>query len=327
MVLTGTASPIIFERRRAISALGILMRSSLPTLRQSGRQRIQEAVPTIADGASGHLSDVEREITYEVLSCLLEVGDSIGTEQAEVLVVPPNCPQNVRSRLIVGLVAREIPRSIEVILGLLEGMPGRHEDLVAFLSGLQPQLHLAVSAATQLLSNRSIVTAARVEIGRALLECGPAGVEGVQSVADDRTMSWSVRSQLYAELLRAAVPNSAETAARLLSNPNLQSEDRVALTLALIEDGVTEAIPDAAMLLSTRHVEWPSRQKLARALARQGEAGRNLLAAQIYHGGIDLGLTLRHICALIEVGDPRGHKEALRLHSDRGVPIGSSCAR
>lgn len=317
-ILAGTESPLVFERRRAVSALGTLLRSRSRRLRAWAYKRIDEAADAHDERQQGR-GDVASDIKYEIIASLLEARDEAAVRVARALVVVPDCPPNVRFRLIAGLIALNTREATDMVLGMLERKSAAREDLAAFLSALRPHAHLAVAAAIRLLRNRQLLVNARVQVGRALLECGPAGVDGVREVADDRTMTWSIRCRLYAEMLRAAVPDVTAHALHLLANPHPQYRDRAELTLALIEDGATEAIPEAALLLSNPSVHWTVREALARALARQGRAGRDLLVAQLHHGAIDLDLKVRHICALVEVRDPHGSNAALHLHSDRGV--------
>ncbi len=317
-ILAATRSPLVFERRRAIEALGILLRSRCRPLRTWARARV-EAMDEVAEGdaqaGEGGRPDVEAEITYTAISSLLDARDEMAVRRAKLLVASEHCPKPLRLRLIVGLVALNTRDTADLVLGLLE----RPEELAAFLGALRPHSHSAVAAAVRLLRDQRIITSARVQVGRALLECGPVGVDAVRATADDRIMNWGLRCRLYADMVRAAVPDVIAPAMRLLASQHPKYDDRAELTLALVEDGMVEAIPDAAAALVNRHVDWTVREAIARALARQGDAGRDLLAAQFDHGGIELHLKLRHVCALVEVHDSRGSTAALNLHSDRGV--------
>ena len=317
-ILTGIKSPLVFEQRRAISALGILLRSPCRTLRAWAHDRMEDIGADVEDQPTDR-GNVDSAINYETVASLLEARDSDAARPAQALMAAQHCPPNVRFRLIGGLIALNTRQAVDMVLELLERPPAAQEDLAAFLAALQPHADLAVTGAIRLLRNRQIRTAARVQVARALLECGPVGMDAVREVADDRTMNWSIRCRLYAEMLRAAIPDITASALHLLASPYPQYHDRAELTLALIEDGATDAIPEAALALSNPLVDWTVRRALARALARQGRAGRDLLMAQLNHTAIDLGLKVRHICALIEVRDPHGSDAALRLHHDRGV--------
>ncbi|WP_147376244.1 tetratricopeptide repeat protein, partial [Micromonospora radicis] len=316
-ILAATQSPLVFERRRALAALSVLLRSSVRPLRDWAGERVA-ALEESSGQKTG--TDVEAEIAYIAMSTLIEAGDEAALRRARALVVADNCPRQLRLRLISGLVALGTRQDADLVRELLERQTASREDLTAFLAVLRPHSRPAVAAAIRLLRNRRMHTDARLEIGRALLECGTTGVAAVRDTAGDRIMEWGLRCRLYAELIRAAVPDVVGPSMRLLAAPQPRYEDRAELALALIEDGVTDAVTYAAHALANRYVNWTVRESLARALARQGEAGRDLLAAQLDHGGVALDLKLRHLCALVEVHDQRGLTAALNLHSDDGVP-------
>ncbi|MCO1594234.1 tetratricopeptide repeat protein [Micromonospora sp. RHAY321] len=321
-ILVATRSPVAFERRRAVDALGILLRSPCRPLREWAREQVEvlDQPTERREGIEGapH-SDIEAEIAHTAVSSLLDVRDTVAVRRAQTLVTSERCPQPLRLRLIAGLVALNTSDAADLVLALLQRPGAGREELEAFLGALRPHSYPAVAAAIRLLHNRGIFTSGRVQVGRALLECGPTGVEAVRATADDRTMNWGLRCRLYADLVRAAVPDVVAPAMRLLASQHPQYDDRAELTLALVEDGVAEAIPAAAAALVNPHVHWTVRESLARALARQGEAGRDLLAAQLDYGGIELDLKVRHVCALVAVHDSRGSTAAVNLHSDSGV--------
>ena len=326
-IMDGTVSPIAFERRRALAALGHLLRSSSRVPRAWAHSRLRtiaEASIALTDdeaeeGQTPGRGNIDAAIDLEVVASLLAVRDAAAVGPARTMLAFGSYPQHSRARLIAGLVGLNTRESIDVVLGLLT-RAGSQQDLTSFLSALAAHADLAVAAAIQLLGTRQIVTPARVLIGRALLECGQLGVDAVRSVADDRTMDWGIRDRLYAELLRAAVPDVIGPALNLLASPYAPYQDHAELALALIEDGVTDAIPQAALYLSTAAVAWWTREGLARAFARQGREGRDLLVVQLENSGLELAVKVRHISALVEVRDQRGIDAAFRLHSDRGVP-------
>ena len=326
-IIDSTASPIAFERQRALAALGHLLRSSSRVPRVWAHSRLR----AIADASDVHRDEeseeeqatgrgnVDAAIDVEVVASLLATRDPAAVDPARTMLASGGRPQQSRARLIAGLVGLNTRESIDVVVAVItrERNP---QDLTSFLSALAAHADLAVAAAIQLLSTREIVTSARVSVGRALLECGKVGVDAVGAVADDRTMEWGVRERLYAELLRAAVPDVISPALKLLASPYAPHQDHAELALALIEDGVTDAIPQAALYLSTAAVGWQTREALARAFARQGREGRDLLVVQVENSGLELAVKVRHISALVEVRDQRGIDAAFRLHSDRGVP-------
>jgi Flp pilus assembly protein TadD len=330
-ILTGTTSVIAFERSRALIALGYLLRSSNRTLRTWAHSRAAGIGDSESNDESDNNSDGEGEqalsrgnidmaIDLEAVASLLGARDPAAVHPARTLLAMEGHPQQSRARLISGLVALNTREAVDVVFGLLNRSSSSLQDLRSFLSALQPHANLAVDAAIRILRNRQLYDDARVGAGQALLECGQSGVDAVRSVADDRTMESSIRGRLYAGLLRAAVPEVTTPAVRLLASPYAQVETRAELALALIEDGTTDAIPEAALALSNADVDWQVRRALARALARQGQAGRDLLILQLNHSALPLEVKVRHICALIEVRDQSGIDAALHLHSDRGVP-------
>ncbi|MET7832494.1 tetratricopeptide repeat protein [Micromonospora sediminicola] len=316
-ILAATQSPLVFERRRALDALGILLRSPLRPLRDWAAERAA-ALEGSSDDEAG--ADVETEIAYVAMSSLLDARDEAAARRARALVTAEDCPQKLRLRLIAGLVALDTRDDADLVRQRLDHQSAAREELTAFLAALRPHSRPAVTAAIRLLRNRRMHVGVRLEIGRVLLECGATGVEAVRDTAGDRSMEWGLRCRLYADLIRAAVPDVVGPSLRLLAASQPRYDDRAELTLALIEDGVTDAVSHAAYALANRHVSWTVRQSLARALARQGDAGRDLLAAQLDHGGVALELKLRHVCALTEVQDQRGLTAALTWHSDVGVP-------
>jgi tetratricopeptide (TPR) repeat protein len=319
-ILEGTKAIFEFERRRALDALGELLHSSSRLLRDWAHDRAAGIGAASEDGSNSR-GRVELAIDLEVVVSLLETRDATAVRPAQAMLASASYSPGARSRLISGLVAADTREAIDVVLRLLlDRQSGSDQNLTSFLSALQPQANLAVAAATELLRNRQIAAWARAKVGRALLECGPSGVDVVREVAEDRSMDWGIRGLLYAAMLRAAVPDVTAQALHLLANPNAPADGRAELALALVEDGATDAIPEAALALSNRLVDWQVRASVARALARQGTAGRELLIAQLNHSPLDLEVKVRHISALIEVREPAAAEAALRLHSDRGVP-------
>ncbi|WP_433200289.1 tetratricopeptide repeat protein [Dactylosporangium sp. CS-047395] len=316
-ILAATQSPLVFERRRALDALGILLRSPVRPLRVwAGEQAaaLDEPVEKRAE------ADAQTDIAYVAMSSLLDAGDETAVRRALTLVAAENCPARLRLRLISGLVALNTAQAAEAVRDVLEREVSVKEELTAFLTALRPHSHPAVAVAIKLLGNRQFRTERRVQIGRALLECGQAAVEAVRDTADDRTMTVGLRCQLYADLVRAAVPDVVERSLRLLATEQPKYDDRAELALALIEDGVPDSFSHAALALANRNVSWTVREALARALARHGDAGRDLLVGQLNHGGVELEVKIRHLCALVEVHDERGLTHALSLHADSGVP-------
>lgn len=319
LVLNGlvraTEAESAFERGQALAGLSNLLCSTSPSLRDWGRKHLADfPIATI-----GEQTVLNGTITAEVLCTVVETGDPDTVESAQAWLRAGTCPPHVRNRLIAGLVSLDVQEHTTQVLELLESERATGGDLTAFLSALHAHSTTALAAAIRLLRRRKFTTEARVQVARALMDCGPEGVDAVLTVANDVTMGLGLNCRLHAELLRAAVPDVATSAIRLLTNPHSQVHDRVHLILALVEDGVTEVAADAALLLSTDIVPWQMRRSLARALVRQGAAGVNLVVTQLFHPAISLDLKLRHICALVEVGDERGISEAVRLHSDRGV--------
>lgn len=316
-ILVAAQSSLVFERRRAFDALSILLRAPMRPLRKWADERAATLDEPAEDEAE---ADVETDIAYVAMSSLLDAGDEAAARRALTLVAAASCPARLRLRLISGLVALDTREAAGAVRDLLEREGSVKDELTAFLGALRPHSHTAVAVAIRLLRNRQFRTDRRVLIGRALLECGLTGVEAVRDTAADRTMTVGLRCQLYADLVRAAVPGVVEPSLRLLAGEQPQYEDRAELALALIEDGVTDSFSHVALALANPNVGWTVRESLARALARQGEAGRDLLVAQLNHGGIDLGAKVRHVSALVEVHDQRGLTTALSLHADSGVP-------
>ncbi|WP_410633050.1 tetratricopeptide repeat protein [Amycolatopsis sp. cmx-4-83] len=306
-----------FERRQAVAALGVLVRAACSPAHRWARQHLEQyPVATIAEQ-----SQSDKAITIEVLCSLVETGDSEAVRETRTFLGAQTCTAATRARLLAGLTASGIPEHSYVVRDLLESGRARYGDLTAFLGAVRAHSAPAVAIADGLLRNHEVQTEARLLVGRALLECGSAGVNVVLEVAEDPSMGWAIRCRLHTELLRAAVPSVTEGALRLLTTQETQFADRADLTLALVEDGVVEAAPQAALLLTNDLVPWPLRRSLARALARQGKVGLDLLISQIQHPAIDLWLKMRHICALVEIGSKFGEAQAEKLHRDRGVPV------
>jgi tetratricopeptide (TPR) repeat protein len=321
-ILHAARSRVVFERRRAIEALGMLLRSSSPPLRNWARERasmLDEPIPADEPDSRTVRIDAETEINHVALAALVDVGDDAAVCRARQIVISDRCPEALRRRLLAGLVALDTQDTSDLVFGVLERPNTGYDMLTAFLSVLRPQSRTAIAAAVRLLRDRRFRVVARLQVGRALMECGSAGVDAVRAAADDRTVQLSLRCRLYAELIRGAVPDTVAPAMRLLANQQPTYADRAEVTLALVEDGVSEAISHAASALVNRFVHWTVRESIARALARQGVAGRDLLAAQIDSGAIPLGLKVRHVCALVEVHDSRGSAAALGLHNERGL--------
>ena len=317
----------VFDRRRAVEAIGVLIGSTSDYVHQWGRERLSSAKPgtrTASPGGRNQASQtaalIDAEVHREILVGLLARADDLAMSQATALVGSADCPQQLRARLIGALVAVDTPEASAVILDRLQAS-GTREDLQALLGALRPHSRHGIDIATQILSDRQVLAYARALVGDALLECGEKGVTPVKAVAEDSTMDQGVRCRLYAAMLRAAVPGAVPGALQLLNDVTSQFGDRALLTLALVEDGVAGAVQEAALLLANPHVDWGFREALARALARQGDVGRGLLRAQMNHSALDLGVKVRHVCALVEIRDPEGQLVALRLHRDQGVPI------
>ena len=159
----------------------------------------------------------------------------------------------------------------------------------------------------------------RVVVGRALIRTGDAGrIRTLKDIAANRVATAQpVRAALMAELLAAGEEDVTDKGTAVLDDPNLTDATAVSLLENMIRQGEISVLAKADRYLTSRGVAWQIRQRLANAIARQGQAGIDQLK-KLVGSYLDLGLKLRPLIALVEVGEALD--DAASMVQDAGVP-------
>ncbi|AXO33201.1 trypsin-like peptidase domain-containing protein [Micromonospora sp. B006] len=303
-------SEIRFERQQAVAALGVVVGAN-PTGRDWAIRQLQRLTAEESDP----ITDLDQELAVRLAGDDFEGALRISRRMLGAGEVTAGS----KNGIIAGLARSGGQDQLSVVMEHIN----RTQDLGAlrsFLGGIGARHTEGIAAALDVLRQRRLTAPAAGAVATTLTSCGEKAVAELLSIAGDYTMSWSTRAQVCEVLIRAGVSSVHDTAMRLVKSPNLPANARVGLVVALLEDGVSEALPDAAGLMLDNSVGWGPRESLARALLGLGDAGVDLLTTQMTFYGVPLELKIWHICALVEARRPEALEVAARLHSDVGVP-------
>jgi tetratricopeptide (TPR) repeat protein len=305
-LMDGAEITHLSDRQRRHGSFARLVRAQV-------RPAVSRALAICGRGIAG-----QPDLYLEAVAALAEAGHEHGLRLAGEVLQSTQVPRHYRERLIKALTLSEDDAALALVEGHLttRGLLG---DLDAFLVVLKPESQTLLRTARRLLRTRDWQYSPRVAVAASLLGCGDDAVGQVLEAAHDRTLEWGLRCQLFQLLINADVPGASREAMLLLHNPAVRPLDRSYVIEAMIRDGESSALDNAAELLQDVLLPWQRRAALAAAVADIGTAGVELLRAQL-HSGLPLHLTVHHLDALVDIRDKAGLDFAKTVSRDEGVP-------